>query len=299
MARSVLKLPCIFLCLVINLTNSFCFAEQYEAPLRDSYSYFGLGLDFLYYEENTAKKLAGETVDIETVTNINITQQSGAYASVNRDWGFYLVTASTLGESSVDETWLVNDTAIRRNKVAFQRLRLGFLGTRLLRGSHYLVLGGHYTNTEYKRFAGEFTSAAANLGIDENDFTQGAIIEKVWDVSGVIGYEYSTFFTKRTPGWNFQVQALLGVPLITSVSNTDVNKGGSIVENYSGIQLRMNAGVGYQFHPKAIAALALEFGYLRRDASDNKYLDAAGNTTELPETVVMYVYPRFVMSWSF
>jgi len=265
---------------------------------RAGYSFFGAGSDFMDYEENTTRQIAGETIDVETSIGLNFTQQSGAYVAVNQDWGFYLVTASTLGESGSDEAWQIDDTTVRTNKVSFERQRLGFLATYRIASKDFLLFGAQYGNTEFKRFAASLTPEAAAFGIDETTFSAGTVSENVWDLSLVAGYEWSTLFDSAAAGWRYQLQLIAGVPLTTSITNTDVNEGESFSAGFNGLQLRLNWVYGYQFSENVLAAFSLELGFARRNAISRDFADASG-ITEFPENTLIYSYPSVVVYWSF
>ena len=284
------------LVLLLSL-NSFA-AESKESPARQGYSFFGLGFDVLDYEENTTRKIDGKTIDIETASGINLTQQSGAYVSINDDWGFYLVTASTLGDSNSDEEWQIDDITVRTNKVAFERQRLGFLASQRISSTGFFLFGAQYNKTEFKRFAAKLTPQAIDFGIDDSSFSAGTVSENVWDLSLVAGYESNTIFTSKESGWRHQMQLVAGVPLFTSITNTDVNEGESFSKSFNGFQLRFNGFYGYQFDPNMILAVGLELGISQRNSISRDFTDTSG-VTEFPESNLLYLYPSLVALWSF
>ncbi|MBC8210117.1 MAG: hypothetical protein H8E21_03550 [Gammaproteobacteria bacterium] len=269
-----------------------------SAAGRAGYSFFGAGSDFMDYEENTTRQIGGKTIDVETSIGLNFTQQSGAYVAVNQDWGFYLVTASTLGESGSDEAWQIDDITVRTNKVAFERQRLGVLATYRLGSKDFLLLGAQYGSTEFKRFAARLTPQAVAFGITDTTFSDGTVSENVWDFSAVAGYEWNTLFNSAAPGWRYQLQLIAGIPLSTSITNTDVNEGDSFSAGFNGLQLRLNWVYGYQFSENVLAAFSLELGFARRNPISRDFTDASG-VTEFPENTLIYSYPSLVVYWSF
>jgi hypothetical protein len=160
------------------------------------------------------------------------------------------------------------------------------------------LFGAQYGKSEFKRFAAKLTPEASDFGIDENTFSDGAVLESVWNYSLVVGYESNTLFTSKLPGWRHQLQVVAGVPVITSISNTDVNEGESFSESFNGFHLRFNGVYGYQFNENFIAAFALEMGTSQRDAISQDFEDSGG-TTEFPENNIVYFYPSIVAMWSF
>jgi len=289
----------VFNVLILLPISINCFAnEKLTQSTRSGYSFFGAGFDFLDYEESTTRNIAGSSIDIETSTGLNLTQQSGAYVSINNKWGFYLITASTLGESSSDEDWQINKTTVRTNKVVFERQRLGFVGTYQIKQNDFILLGTQYSSTEFKRFAAALTPSASDFGIDENTFSAGAVSENVWDLSLVAGYEVNTIFNNKNSGWRYQWQLLAGLPLITQLNNTDISEGESFRENFSGFQIRANWVYGYQFNENIMAAFSLEVGISKRSSISNDVTNV-NDITEFPENTIIYIYPSATVYWSF
>ena len=122
------------------------------------------------------------------------------------------------------------------------------------------MFGAQYGKIEIKRFAAKLTPEASDFGIDENTFSDGTVVESVWDVSLLAGYESSTIFISKQPGWRHQLQMVVGVPLVTNISNTDVNEGASFSESFNGFQIRFNGLYGYQFSESFMTAIGLEMG---------------------------------------
>ena len=276
------------------LLSATCHAEDG----RRGYSFFGAGFDFVDYEENTARNIDGKTVDIETELELKFTQHSGAYISINTDWGFYLTSSSTLGDSKSDEQWQIDDTTVRENSVSFSRQRLEGLATYRLATFEYLLFGVQYSSIDFKRFAAQLTSKAGSFGVDETSFSPGTVSENVWDVSVKIGYEINSIFHHPNPGWRYQLQVIAGIPLTTNISNTDVNDGESYSSSFEGLQLRLNGVYGYQFSENVLAAFGLELALRRRDVIIHDVISSTG-ITEFPENTLLYSFPSFIVLWSF
>lgn len=285
------------LLLLLMTTNTFA-VEPLEDKSRAGYSFFGLGYEILDYEENTAPVIDGKSIDVETATIVNLTQQSGAYVAINHDWGFYLATASTLGETISNEEWQIDGVTVRTNNVSIVRARVGFLASRRISSTGFLLFGAQYGKTEFKRFAANLTPEAGDFGIDENTFSDGTVSESVWNYSLVAGYESNTLFISKLPGWRHQFQLIAGVPLITNISNTEVNEGASFSESFNGFHIRASGIYGYQFNENFMAAFGLEMGVSQRNAISQDFEDSEG-ATEFPESNIVYFYPALVAMWSF
>ncbi len=267
-------------------------------PTRSGYSFFGLGLNYIDYEENTARQIDGQTVDIETNTSVNIAQQSGTYVSFSQDWGFYLASASTLGESKSRENWELNEVVVRSNRVSFEQQRIAFLFSRRFSTNKFWLFGAQYGNTEFRRFATSLTPEADNFGLSGTLFDTGTESETVVELSAVAGYEKNTVFTTDSPGWRYQIQAVIGVPLITSISNTEISDGNLFSQSFNGLLARLNLTSGYQFSKNLFAAVALELSVSQRNAIDREISDSLG-LAEFSENSLVYIYPNLSIYWSF
>ncbi len=265
---------------------------------RAGFSFFGLGLNFIDYEENSARQVGGRTVDVETDSMVNVAQQSGTYVSFNDVWGFYLVSSSTLGESKAEESWEVDESVIRTNKVSFEQQRIAFLLSRQFRSNSYLLAGAQYNNTEFRRFGASLTPAASAFGLTEESISGGTESETVLEISLVAGIEKSTFFTGVAPGWRYHWQVLLGLPLITSIANTEINNAETFSQGFNGVQGQLKFNYGYQFSSNILASVNLELALSRRDSINREVTDSFG-ITEFPDNTLVYFFPSLALYWSF
>lgn len=265
---------------------------------RPGYSYFGLGPNLIDYDESTALQINESLVDVETASTVNIAQQSGTYVSITSDWGFYLDTSTTLGESRNDERWLVNDTSIRTNKVSFEQQRLSFVLSKHYRATDYLLFGAQYSNAEFKRFAQQLTDEASSFGLDENSFESGTESETVLELSLVAGLERSTLFKTSDPGWRYRGQFILGLPLLTRISNTEINNGESFSEEFNGFVAHLRTTYGYQFNRNLLVGFNLDVAVSKREAIDRGVADNTG-ITRFPENTLIFWFPSVALFWSF
>ncbi|MFT4542505.1 MAG: hypothetical protein ACI835_004973 [Planctomycetota bacterium] len=254
-----------------------------------------MGYEMLEYEENTASEFDGKTVDVETEEIFSVAQQGGAYVAISPVWGFYLSSYSTLGNSKADEEWVLGGETVLTNKVSVERQGLSMIAARKVRPNGYFLFGAQYDNTDFERFATNILPAAAAFGIDEDTVSTGTVSETVWGLNLIGGYEHTTFFTTNLKGWRHQLQGTIGLPLLTSVSNTEVDSGEAFRESFNGIQARLNSALGYQFHEKAIFSFGVDVGYSLRDAISV----STGDEADLPENVLFYIYPNVAINWSF
>ena len=284
--------------LLVSVLSGVSAQAESAGEQRRSYGFFSLGYDYINYEESTNRQFGGKSVDIETSTNLNFTQQSGSYVAISPDWGFYLTSASTLGNPGTDESWEIEGITVLTNKISFERQRIGIIASYRLYDTEHLLFGAQYDSNEFSRFGTTLTAAAASFGITQNSISAGTISEQTWDLNLVLGYESNTLFSQQKPGWQHLLQATIGLPLITSLTNTEVNNGDSFTENFNGFLLRLNAVVGYQFDENVTVTFGTELGYSLRKAIDRDFIDING-TTEFPENVLFYLYPNVGIYWSF
>lgn len=283
---------------VCTLCVIFCGVATADEPGRTGYSFFGLGLNFIDYEENTARRIDGMLVDIETNTTANVAQQSGAYVAISPNWGFYLISASTLGESRSTENREIDGVIVRSNRVAFEQQRIGFVFSRRLHSNYHILFGAQYGNTEFRRFGVDLKPESTDLGLTGAAFDTGTESETVLDLSAVAGIEKNTVFTLADPGWRYQIQAIIGVPVIQIISNTEISEGKNFTESFNGIQGRLNLSFGYQFSNHIFSALALELSVSQRNAVDREIVDSTGSA-EFSENVLVYIFPSVAFYWSF
>ena len=284
--------------LTICLFSMALKAADSDVGARPGYSFFGLGPNFVSYEENTTLQIDDSVVDVETETTINTTQQSGTYVSFSKDWGFYLTTSSTLGESSSEERWLVGETTIRSNRVSFEQQHIGFVLSRRYKSNYSVLFGAQYDNTEFKRFAHQPTPAASEFVQDENFSDPGTESETVLELSFVAGLEKTTIFQTTQPGWRYRTRVLFGSPVLTRISNTEVNDGKSFSEEFNGLVLHARATYGYQINANLFAGINIDLAVSKRNAIDRGVADSAG-ITRFPKNTLIYLFPSLSLYWSF
>ncbi len=290
--RSALKLLVLY-----SLAFSSTLLADSE-QIRAGFSSFGLGLNSIDYEENSTRVVAGRAVDVETDSMVNVAQQSGTYVSFNHDWGFYLFSSSTLGESTAEESWEIDDLAIRTNKVSFEQQRIAFLLSRRLKRNRYLLFGAQYGNTEFRRFGAALTPSAAQFNLTEDLLNQGTESETAYDITFAIGFEVTSLFIDPEPGWRYQIRGVLGLPVFTNISNTEVNDGESFTDGFNGFTGQLNFAYGYQLNANVFASAFIDLAVSRRNSIDRQVSDDFG-ITEFPDNTSVYIYPGLALYWSY
>ncbi|MFK7992512.1 MAG: hypothetical protein AB8B87_00135 [Granulosicoccus sp.] len=294
-----IRIVILIICVVVtDMTTSRANSEPVTKPTRAGYSFFGLGVNFIDYEENSAQRVDGRIVDVETASMVNVAQQSGTYVSFSNEWGFYLITSSTLGESQSEESWVVDDAIIRTNKILFEQQRIGLLLSKHLKSDYYYLFGAQYNNTEFRRFGTTLTPAATDFGLTAESANLGTESETVLDLAAVAGLEKTTVFMSDQPGWRYQFQAVLGLPLLTNISNTEINDGEKFGEGFSGLFGQGRFNYGYQFNKNIFLSLNLEIAVSQRNAIDREISDSV-RTTEFPSNTLVYFFPSLSLYWSF
>lgn len=284
--------------LLAGLSAGVANASGTTTSKRPGYSFFGLGLNVIDYEENTALQVDGGIIDVETDSTVNVTQQSGTFVSFNNDWGFYLTTTSTLGESRANESWEIDETIVRENKVAFEQQRINFVLSRHYKANNYFLFGARYDNTEFKRFAHQLTPSAAGLGLLESSFVPGTESETVLEFSLIGGIERTTLFMTNDPGWRYQAQLIVGIPILSSISNTEINSGEKFTDSFSGFVAQVRTTYGYQFNENLFAGISLDLAISQRNSIDKNVEDATG-VNRFPENTLISTFPSVALYWSF
>ena len=286
------------LALAYSGVNRVAVAQSSADPSRAGYSFFGLGFNYIDYEENSARQVAGRVVDVETDSMVNVAQQSGTYVSFNPKWGFYLISSSTLGESQSDESWEIDEVSIQTNKVLFEQQRIALLLSKHFRSNQYFLMGAQYNNTEFRRFGANLTPAAADFGLTEETLNTGTESETVLELAVIAGIEKTTVFTSDQPGWRYQFQAVLGLPLFTNISNTEISDGKTFSQGFNGVFGQGRFNYGYQFNKNIFLSLNLEIALSQRNEIDREVSDSFG-ITEFPANTLVYIFPSLALYWSF
>ena len=238
--------------------------EAPEGDWQPGYSSISLGASLVDYEERTRIVIDGRAVDVDTDLGAIATQSSTAFVAIDRRRGFYLSFMSTLGASSSSERWEAEEAVVRDNKTSFERQGIALSGARRIGTAGQLLLGVRYGNTEFKRFAGRLRLEAAELGVTEQTFANGTVSETAWDVGVQVGHERGTMFGRDTRGWQYRWQATVGVPPVTSYTDTEIEGDRSFVERFDGYEVRLYALVGYRLGERFPIGTDVEAGVQRR-----------------------------------
>ncbi len=280
--------------------TSFVWAQESQQFERASYSYLGLGLDVVTYEE-VDTDLLGTGIELETeMTGTNLAQRSGGYVVVDDAWGFYINTGSSLGATVNDEEWRFNGTLVQENAFTIKRNELLILVTRRLAENHYWLVGGAYNDTAFSRF---------NFTLPEQDqfniaAPTGSVSEDVSQILAYAGYEYNQFFTQREQGFVTQFQALVGVPLYSSTLNTDFGDT-ALTNSFDGYVLRLTPSIGYQLNQNFMVAASFDLFLNQRDEDEGEItaINADGVSEQrkraLPENSLWNLQPAINVYWSF
>lgn len=267
-----------------------------EGPV--GFSSFSIGASLIDYEESTRLTVAGSLVDVETDLGAIPTQSSNAYVAIDQKWGFYLFSVSTLGVPQSTEQWEVDEVVIRSNEVSFEQQKIGVLGSLRKHDAGRLLFGARYGKLEFKRFAARLAPAAASLGVTEDTFPDGTVSEAVWDISLLAGYESGTLLGASTRKWQYQWRVMLGVPLVTNVSNTEINDGKVFSDTLNGYAIGLDGLLGYQLTPNFLVGANLQFEVQQRYALDGD-LSEEGTRTAFPGTRTVTIIPTLGAYWSF
>lgn len=261
-----------------------------EETKRSGFSYLGVGLTQIDYEESTSP--GGLSIRSD-VSGSKFTQRSGAYVSVSKKWGFYLISSSFFGSDSFDERWKIDGIPVQENKVTLKRSEVQLLITREVfhGGRHYLMFGGSNTETSFTRF--DFSYPEQNQHEVSNE--QRNITEDISKFIAFFGYEYNDFYFENSPGIRYQLQVLLGIPLYSEILNNSESDT-TFDTNFDGYSFRLNPSVGWQFDKHFLISFSAGFHYSYREEEKKSY---GGGTLVLPEHDYLRIFPALSMYWSF
>ncbi len=288
----------IILFVVCALFTHQAIAQSPSSPQRAGYSFFGLGLNAIDYEENFAPNIGGQQVDVETNSIFNIAQQSGTFVAFKEDWGFYLVSSSTLGAARSEESWDAGNSSIRNNKISIEQQRIAFLLSKHFRSDQYYIFGVQYHDTEFRRFDVNLTPTAANINSSNVVINSGTESESLLELAMVVGIEKTNVFTSAEPGWRHQFQLMLGVPVLTSISNTEISDGKSFNQTFNGVFAYSRLNYGYQFNRNIFVSLNLDLALSKRNAIDTVIRDSFGEA-QFPKNTLLHAFPNVALYWSF
>lgn len=162
------------------IVSLFCTATTYASFENTSYSYFGVGMDYISYQEKTSG--FGIYSFESSYTAFAPIQRSGGYTAIDNDFGFFINTASTLIASDKEEEWDINGFGVvQTDTMTVNRSDLQIMGAYQFQNGHYLSFGGQYHSTKYSRFDFQSTNntAAFNADIYVNDPTYLGLLARV------------------------------------------------------------------------------------------------------------------------
>jgi len=265
---------------------------------QSAFSSFSIGASLIDYEESPRLTVDGRVIDVETDLGAIPTQSSNAFVAIDRRWGFYLFSVSTLGVPRSTELWQIDEQIVRTNRVSFEQQSIGVLGSRRWRSNYQWLFGARYSKLEFKRFSASLTPESANFGITADTFSDGTVSETVWDISVLLGFEKSTLFLGDSNGWQYQWQVTVAVPLTSSLSNTEVEQGRAFSDSFNGYGVRLSAVLGFRFTTNFLIGASLQVQVLQRYALEQESSSAVA-LTAFPENRTVSVLPAIGAYWSF
>jgi len=143
---------------------------------------------------------------------------------------------------------------------------------------------------------GSFKDSAGNIITTEAEYfaatrykpedTLEVVFEDASSFSLTGGYEYDSYFMNQSLGLRYIAGAQLGLNLYENVLNSGNNK--ALTRNFGGgVDLRLTAGIGYQFRPEVGAMVMLDANGSWRDGIKEKLNYA--QPVELPDNT-FYAY---------
>lgn len=258
-----------------------------------SFSYLGLGLEYLTYQEHLSD-FYGHNLD----TSYRVwmpTQRSGGYASINAHWGFAVTDDSTLFSKDKQETWSWNNIDIQRDLMAINRQETNVFAFRQLGDGSYINFGVKYSKYIFNR--SDFSSTPGTTTFNSNNGTnlnpQGnsTINEESVAYSFAVGYGYDNYFKLDQHGLRDFARLMLASPIYRRVRNSSLDSeisGGA----FKGVSLDVVVGAGWQFSPNFSINYVLEGGYTR-------YSEMTSGKSAVPRVTLMGLSSNLVAYWNF
>ncbi len=153
---------------------------------------------------------------------------------------------------------------------------------------------------------GTFTDAAGNVITTEDEYfaatrfdpedTMDVVFEDASSFSLTAGFEYDSYFKDQSVGLRYLLGGHVGINLYENVLNSGNNR--ALTRNFGGgVDVRLTAGVGYQFRPEVGAMLVVETNASWRDGIRERL--GSSQTIELPDNEFYSMAMNATVYWNF
>jgi len=170
---------------LLLITSFAAFAEEESNP-KLSYSFFGIGQERPTYKESL-DNFGGQKFESE-FQSTGVMQTSGGYTQVTPQWGFEIITSSTLLAEETTEDWefsnfgvvQLDNTTLSQNSLVINGVHLPFNdGQKILFGIRYQKIAFSRFN-----FQGTENVAALNTALLANDTEYDRLVTLITDFIG-------------------------------------------------------------------------------------------------------------------
>ncbi|WP_136550307.1 hypothetical protein [Hydrocarboniclastica marina] len=285
------------------------YAQAEEGPGHDaqrlSFSYLGLGIDSMTYEERLPD-FYGRELKTEYSSSVPVLR-TGVYTSISHDWGFAITTLASLYGDKAEEEWnWPGAGSIQTNEMAMTRKESNVFGFRQLGGGHYLTAGLNYSQYSFSRNAfrstpgtelfneavfGELPAEQQEEMRLDPDANQGTISEDSVTVNVAVGYGYDNYFNLEQEGLRLFGSVLVGTPVFRRVTNTLLD--GTLTDSVSeSVNATLVAGAGWQFSASFSVNYVFEGTYVSLDKLE-------GDNELVPEVTFTSLANNLVAYWNF
>jgi hypothetical protein len=159
---------------------SLALSAESEPPSL-SYSFFGIGQERPIYSESL-DNFGGQKFESE-FESTGLMQVSGGYTQINKQWGFEIITSSTLLADETQEEWnFTNYGTVQTDNTTLSQSTLVINGVHFpFNDNHKLTFGIRYQKIAFSRFdfKGTDNTAALNTALLANDAEYNRLVDVI------------------------------------------------------------------------------------------------------------------------
>lgn len=295
-----------FISLSLALATAGFSASSHAA--QTDYSVVSLGVESINYQEKLDSFVNTDGFSTDT-TVTNPMHRAKSYTVIDKDWGFYIGTASTLMQNSTTEDWDFNGIGkVQTNEFRVNVAELELKGAYNLSENSQLIFGGsffslHFTRSEFRRAAqADALDAKLKEADPLNSFVvnPGSVSESIDNVELMIGYLIDSEFGQSADfNWYVGVEAALPVYYRVTNSSTDnieLDKtlgGGYAINGYTGVRWKVSKRMS--------ADIGVRAQYKIRDSITGDYTDRDGEsrTSTLPDVTYSALQAFVGINWRY
>ncbi|SFV62179.1 hypothetical protein MNB_SM-6-100 [hydrothermal vent metagenome] len=273
-----------------SLISLTLFAADKAEERYDSYTYFGVGVQNIKYNEDITLS-DGSAVHSEAKSSSPV-YMSGALVRINKRFDFSMDFASTLLPKEIEEKWYKNGSLVQINQFDATINSMQFLGHYKFSNNNRAVLGVTYKLNSYKRYT--FKDQNGNYLTDPATGARlGLIREQVATLYASAGYWYESSPHAKKDTIRYKFNALLGKPIWNEASSTGFDK--VVFHSTRGYSVESSVYAGYPIIEGLEVGLFGAYSYQKKSGTD-VYSDGH---TKWPEVTLQLWQAGISFVWNF